>query len=184
MRYRGCLLYTSIKGRLYGLNASGPAPQALSIETLKQQGCYEIPSLGWVPVTVPGAPSAWAELSNRFGQLPLAKVLAPAISYAEEGYPVAPGTAQQWAKNYRRYAKEAEGEEFKFWFDTFAPLGRAPLPGERWRLAAQARTLKLIAETDAEAFYRGELAEKIDAFSRSYGGFLRQPCLLYTSRCV
>lgn len=170
-----CLAW--IKGRLYGLNASGPAPQALSIETLKQQGCYEIPSLGWVPVTVPGAPSAWAELSNRFGQLPLAKVLAPAISYAEEGYPVAPGTAQQWAKNYRRYAKEAEGEEFKFWFDTFAPLGRAPLPGERWRLAAQARTLKLIAETDAEAFYRGELAEKIDAFSRSYGGFLRQPDL-------
>ena len=146
-----CLAW--IKGKLYGLNASGPAPQALSIETLKQQGCYEIPSLGWVPVTVPGAPSAWAELSNRFGQLPLTKVLAPAISYAEEGYPVAPGTAQQWAKNYRRYAKEAEGEEFKFWFDTFAPLGRAPLPGERWRLAAQAR--KLIAETDA-AFIAGD----------------------------
>ncbi|NLG86759.1 MAG: gamma-glutamyltransferase family protein [Firmicutes bacterium] len=167
-----CLAW--IKGQLYGLNASGPAPASISIEKLQQKGYDEIPALGWVPVTVPGAPSAWAELVTRFGRLPLTKVLAPAIRYAEEGYPVAPGTAEQWAKRYQRYAKEAKGEEFQFWFDTFAPHGRAPSPGEIWRSPDHAKTLQLIAETNGEAFYRGELAEKIDAFSRSYGGYIRQ----------
>jgi gamma-glutamyltranspeptidase/glutathione hydrolase len=132
------------------------------------------PPLGWLPVTVPGAPSAWAKLIERFGRLPLTTVLTPAITYAEEGYPVAPGTADNWDKLYRRYAKEATRDEFKFWFDTFSPLRRAPLPGEIWRCSDMARTLQLIAETGGEAFYRGELAEKIDAFSRSYGGYIRE----------
>ncbi len=166
-----CLAW--IEGNLYGLNASGPAPLAISIEKLKQKGYNNIPALGWVPVTVPGAPSAWAELVAQFGQLPLTKVMAPAIRYAEEGYPVAPGTAENWAKRYRWYAGKAKGEEFKFWFDTFAPSGRAPLPGEIWRSPEQAHTLQLIAETGAEAFYRGELAEKIHDFSCASGGFIR-----------
>lgn len=167
-----CLAW--IKGQLYGLNASGPAPKALSRSALKRQGYDKIPLLGWVPVTVPGTPAAWAALNKRFGKLPLTQVLAPAIYYAEEGYPVAPETARLWSKAYLNYAAHATRDEFKPWFDTFAPLGRAPYPGEIWRSPAHAASLRLIAETEAEAFYRGELAEKIDAFSRAYGGFLRQ----------
>ncbi|HCX78270.1 MAG TPA: gamma-glutamyltransferase, partial [Firmicutes bacterium] len=73
------------KGKLQGLNASGPAPRSISPEKLKKAGITEIPRYGFVPVTVPGAPGAWAECSRRFGALPLTEVLAPAIDYARKG---------------------------------------------------------------------------------------------------
>ncbi|HEX6923502.1 MAG TPA: gamma-glutamyltransferase, partial [Bacillales bacterium] len=121
-----------MKGELHGLNASGPAPQNLSIEKLKEAGYEEIPKLGWVPVTVPGAPSAWAALSQRFGRLPLTEVLQPAIDYAENGYPLSPTLAKFWKGGYNTYSKLLKGEAFKSWFDTFAPEGRPPVAGEVW----------------------------------------------------
>lgn len=163
-----------VKGELHGLNSSGPAPQALSIETLKERGIEELPTHGFVPVTVPGAPAAWAELSRRFGKLPLTETLAPAIRLAEEGYPVSPILGKFWAGAYRIFKQRLQGDEFSNWFKTFAPEGRAPKVGEMWSSKDHASTLRAIAETNAEAFYKGEIADKIDAFSREYNGFIRK----------
>lgn len=161
------------QGQLYGLNASGPAPRGISLEALKKQGYTEIPRYGFVPVNVPGAPAAWAALAERFGRLPLSQVFAPAVEYAEQGYPVSSILSRQWNRAWEIYKQNLKGEEFRAWFSTFAPGGRAPRAGELVRLPDHARTLRLIAETNGEAFYRGELAEKIDAFSRQHGGYLR-----------
>jgi gamma-glutamyltranspeptidase / glutathione hydrolase len=161
------------KGKLYGLNASGPAPRNLSVEALKKAGIEKIPQYGFVPVTVPGAPAAWSELSVKFGKLPFTEVLRPAIEYAENGYPITPVLGTNWVRYFKKYSKKLKGSEFQSWFDTFAPEGRAPEIGEIWRSPDHAKTLQSIAETKAESFYRGELAEKMDQFSRQYGGYLR-----------
>ncbi|HAI21978.1 MAG TPA: gamma-glutamyltransferase [Clostridiales bacterium UBA8153] len=161
------------EGKLHGLNASGPAPGAISIDAVRRRGHAEMPRLGLIPVNVPGAPAAWAELSRRFGRLPLTAALAPAIDYAEHGYPLSPVLAGAWRRSFEHYRQAASGEEFRPWFETFAPGGRAPETGEMWASPGHAATLVAIAETGAEAFYRGHLAEQIDAFSRKHGGFLR-----------
>lgn len=163
-----------VNGKLHGLNSSGPAPQSISIDALNRAGVTEIPKYGFIPVTVPGAPGAWAELNRKFGRLPLTEVLAPAIEYAEKGYPVSPTTGYYWQRAFENYKKALQGDQFRHWFETFAPDGRAPETGELWRSPDHARTLQRIAETGAEAFYRGEFAERIDAFSRQYGGYIRQ----------
>ncbi|ACL21883.1 Gamma-glutamyltransferase [Desulfitobacterium hafniense DCB-2] len=162
------------KGRLHGLNASGTAPASLSGHDLIKAGHQEMPQYGWIPVTVPGAPAAWAALSERFGRLPLTEVLKPAIDYAEQGYPVSPVLGQNWQIAYTKYAQELKGEEYESWFKTFAPQGRAPFIGEIWRSPDHARSLAQIAASKAQAFYKGDLADRIDAFSQKYGGYLRK----------
>ncbi|WP_170295471.1 gamma-glutamyltransferase family protein [Chengkuizengella sediminis] len=162
------------KGELHGLNATGPAPKKISINALKEMGYNTIPDYGWIPVTVPGAPCAWSKLSNQFGKLSLKEVLEPAIHYAENGYPISPILGKYWDMAYNRYKKHLIGPEFKPWFDTFAPKGRAPKIGEMWGSIEHAKTLKSIAETNGESFYRGELAQKIISFSKLYGGFLTE----------
>ena len=169
--------------QLYGLNASGPAPALISADKIKEAGHTEMPSLGWLPVTVPGAPAAWAELSGRWGNLSLKENLTPAIEYAKEGFPLSPVTAEVWNKVALKY--EAVGREARLqgsekpvellqeWFRTFSPGGRTPKAGEVACFPDHASTLLSIAESKAESFYKGELAEKIDAFSRKTGGFLR-----------
>lgn len=161
-----------IKGKLHGLNASGPAPKSISIEALKERGIEKMPTHGWMPVTVPGAPSAWAELSRRFGRLPLKDVLQPAIDYAEKGYPLTPILGKYWQYAYNRFKQILTDDQFQHWFETFAPDGRAPEIGEIWRSEGHAATLRAIGETDGESFYRGGIAEKIDAFSKKYNAFL------------
>ena len=159
-------------GALHGLNASGPAPAAVSREALVAQGLREMPARGWIPVTVPGAPAAWAQLADRFGRLPLTDTLAPAVAYAERGYPLSPVLARYWGAAFRAY-RRASDPLLDPWFATFAPEGRAPRAGELWRSPGHARTLQAIAETRAAAFYQGEIAERIDAWSRAHDGFLR-----------
>ncbi len=161
-----------VKDKLYGLNSSGPAPKNLSIEKVKDLGFDKMPEHGFIPLTVPGAPAAWAELSARFGKLSLKDTLEPAVKYAREGYPVSPVTAKAWNKSFQQYKEKLSAEEFKEWFKVFAPAGRAPRAGEIWSSEAHARTLTEIAETEAESFYRGELAAKIDKFSAAYNGFI------------
>lgn len=161
------------EGKLHGLNASGPAPKGISCEALKEAGYEEMPKYGFVPVTVPGAPASWAALSERFGKLPFEQLLEPAIQYAEEGYPLSPILGKFWKSAYENYSKNLKGEEFKAWFETFAPNGRAPEIGEVWRSPDHAKTLQSIAETKAASFYQGELAKKIDQFSKQYGGYIR-----------
>jgi gamma-glutamyltranspeptidase / glutathione hydrolase len=160
------------KGKLHGLNASGPSPQSISIGAVKERGHEKMPVHGWVPVTVPGAPAAWAELSRKFGRLPLKKVLQPAIEYAEEGYALTPTLGKYWKSAYKKFKQMWKDEEFQHWFDTFAPNGRAPETGEVWRSEGHAATLRSIGETNAESFYQGELADKIDALSKKYNAFL------------
>jgi gamma-glutamyltranspeptidase / glutathione hydrolase len=162
------------KGELHGLNASGPAPKNISIDAVKERGYDKMPQHGWLPVTVPGVPAAWAALSKRFGRLSLTEVLKPAIEYAENGFPISPILGKYWNQAFQAYKKNLTGEEFVSWFETFAPKGRAPKIGEIWASEGHAKTLRLIAETDAESFYRGEIAEKIVSFSKQYDGFLNE----------
>lgn len=162
------------KGKLYGLNASGLAPQSISIEKIRNRGYNSMPTYGFEPVMVPGAPAAWAACSSRFGKLPLTEVMRPAINYAEHGYPLSPGLAKNWCLAYQKFKKIFQDKMFEPWFKTFASKDRALEAGEVWASPDHAKTLQRIAETGAEAFYRGDLAEKIDRFSRMNGGFIRE----------
>ncbi len=161
------------RGKLYGLNASGAFPQSISLDKILAAGHQTMPSAGWLPVTVPGAPAAWQALVERFGNCSLSEVLKPAITYAAEGYPVPAFIANEWQKHYQSAKTTLHEAQYESWFKTFAPLGRAPLAGEIWRSEAMAKSLRQIAETKAKAFYQGELAEKIDRFSRENGGDIR-----------
>ena len=157
-------------GRMYGLNSSGPAP-ALADAAFLREKYGRMPAHGWYPVNVPGIPAAWAALNGRFGRLSLAETLSAAIGYAEGGFPVEPVSAKFWQSGCETYS--ALGDEFGPWMDTFAPKGHAPRAGEIVRLPQHGESLREIAETNAESFYRGRLAGKIDAASRAGGGWLR-----------
>ena len=170
------IVWSAREGKLFGLNASGPAPMLASAETILAEGKDQngkMPTHGWTPVTVPGAPAAWAALSGRFGALPLSSALAPAVGYARDGYPCPPHLAASWGAAFEHYRAKLTEPCFEAWFRTFAPHGRAPEVGEIVRLPDHADSLEAIGESGAEAFYRGALARKIDAESRKYGGYLR-----------
>jgi len=159
-------------GELHGLNASGAAPEALTLEALAERHGGEMPRHGWTPVTVPGAVRGWADLHARFGRLPFAEVLAPAVHLAREGYPLSPVLASGWARATRIY-QTLNLPIMEEWFRVFAPDGFTPAPGALWRSEGHARTLESIAATNGAAFYEGELAERIDAHARATGGLLR-----------
>lgn len=162
-----------IKDKLYALNGSGYAPKNLTAEVLAEQGVTEkIPYRGWQSVNIPGAVSAWAELHKRFGRLPFAKLCEPAIYYAEEGYPMSPLIQKLWDESVALFEEYKDKEEFCGWFPTFAPDGKAPEVGQLVKLPDHGKTLRQIAETSGEAFYRGEVADTIAAFSEKTGGFI------------
>jgi gamma-glutamyltranspeptidase / glutathione hydrolase len=153
---------------LQGLNASGLSPQAWTPEYFdrKYGAGSSLPLRGWDAVTVPGAVGGWVALSKRYGKLPFADLMAPAIEIAERGYAVPVVVQGKW-----RLASKVEGLVSQPGFaEAFLPKGRAPEVGEVFRFAAAARTLRLIAETNGEAFYRGEIAEATAAFARETGG--------------
>jgi gamma-glutamyltranspeptidase / glutathione hydrolase len=147
--------------QLHGLNASGRAPAAWTPEYFSGKA---VPLVGWNSVTVPGAVSGWVQLHARFGKLPFAKLFEPAISYGRDGFLVSPTIAGQWA------AQVAFLHDQPGFADAFVPDGRAPLPGELFRFPAHAATLEKIADTNGEAFYRGELAKAMAAHSEANGG--------------
>ncbi len=182
------LVWSEKEKRLFGLNSSGPAPMLASVERILAEGRDvngKMPTLGWTPVNVPGAPMAWAELVRRFGRRTLAEDLAPAVAYAREGYPCAPNLAAVWREAFEQYQSCLKGPEFAAWFRTFAPEGRAPEAGDLIRLPDHADTLEAIGATWAQDFYSGELARRIDAESRKYGGLLRYEDLAaYEARWV
>ena len=175
------LVWIEKEKKLYGLNASGKAPMLADAQKIRDMGYKEMPITGWHTVMVPGAPAAWAALSQRFGRLPMTETFKPAISYAENGYPLSPVISKLWEKEFNRLSKEREdprvkahSDNFEELFRVFMPNGRPPKAGEVWKSKDHASTLKLIAQTKADAFYKGELADKIDAFARKTGGFIRK----------
>lgn len=159
-------------GRLYGLNSSGPAPALADADFLRER-FGKVPAQGWYGVNVPGIPAAWAEASRRFGRLPFAELFTSAISYAEEGYPVAPVVSRLWADDYATFRPLRGETEIAPWFDTFTVDGKAPRAGQIVKLPELGQTLRELASTDCESFYRGELARRIDDWSRRSGGWLR-----------
>ncbi|MCU0951329.1 MAG: gamma-glutamyltransferase family protein [Burkholderiaceae bacterium] len=154
--------------QLHGMNASGIAPAAWSLEFFRSRYGDDLqatrPLRGWDTVTVPGAVAGWALLHGKLGHLPFADVLAPAIDYAERGFAVSPVTQDKW-----RMA-EPLLKDYPGFAEHFLPRGRAPQVSEHFKLAGAARTLKLIADTKGEAFYRGEIAAAIAAYARDTGG--------------
>lgn len=160
-------------GKLYGLNGSGPSPASATIERLKERGFTEVPAYGTLSSDVPGCVAAWSAVHKRFGSLSFKDVLAPAIRYAAEGFVVSPTVALLWERAYRLYAGMKEDPQYAPWFETFSPEGRAPRAGEIFRSPDMAKTLLRIAETEGEAFYRGEIAEAIGRFYEDHQGFLR-----------
>jgi len=152
--------------RIVGLNASGRSPSSWTVKHFSKY--HTMPVTGWDSVTVPGAVSAWVELSKRYGQLEFKELFEPAIKYAENGFLVAPITAQYWRSLSKMYRKPM----FSDFFTTFMPNDKSPLAGELFRFPAQAKTLRLIAETEGEAFYRGELAKKIISHAKETGGIM------------
>lgn len=162
------------QGELHGLNASGPSPASISLDKVLAEGHTKMPTYGLLPVTVPGTPASWAALSERFGRLPLSEVLAPAIHYAEHGFPVSPTISAYWKLGQDNIGQQNPPELFAPWAELFAPGGKTPRSGELWRSPGHAQTLRSIAETNAESFYRGELAERIGAYFKEQGGYLTQ----------
>ena len=155
-----CILWDGKK--LHGLNASGRSPAAWNLDRFK--GKTAMPTRGWDAITVPGAVSAWVALSERFGKLPFADLFEPAIRYAADGYMVSPTISRLWA-NQVPQLRDVPG-----FAEHFMPRGRAPEAGEKFTAPAHARTLRRIAETRGEAFYKGDLAQSMAAHARQHGG--------------
>jgi gamma-glutamyltranspeptidase / glutathione hydrolase len=154
---------------LHGLNASGCAPAAWTPAYFHSRHGEAMPTRGWDAVTVPGAVAGWVALSERFGRLPLAEVLQPAIAVAERGYAVPVIVASKWAA-----AAEVQDLVKQPGFaQTFLPHGRAPHPGERFTMPGAARTLRAIAATNGAAFYEGEIAQALAAHAAAHGGAMR-----------
>ena len=169
------IVYSAKENKLYGINGSGRSPLGLSYDAMKSElaklHSETIPPRGMLPISVPGCVDAWAELHKKFGKLKLSDDLAPAIRYAEEGFPVTDLIAYYWSFGPRLY-KGLPGA----FVETYTLDGkeRTPGKGDIFKNPDLARTLRLIGEKGRDAFYKGEIADKIDAFMRANGGFLRK----------
>src|SRR5437588_1280041 len=169
------IVYSAKENKLYGLNGSGRSPLGLSYEQMKVEldklNRKTIPPLGMLPISVPGTVDAWAELHKKFGKLKLSDDLATAIRYAEDGFPVTDLIAYYWAFGPRLY-KGLPGAFLETY--TLDGKSRTPAKGDIFKNLALAKTLRLIGEKGRDAFYKGEIADKIDKFMRAAGGFLRK----------
>lgn len=169
------IVYSAKENKLFGINGSGRSPLSLSYDQMKAELAKlhreTIPPAGMLPISVPGTVDAWAELHKRFGKLKLSDDLAPAVQYAEQGFPVTELIAYYWAFGPRLY-KGLPGAFSETY--TLDGKGRTPAKGDIFKNPALAKTLRLIGEKGRDAFYKGEIADKIDAFMRANGGFLRK----------
>ena len=192
------IVYSAKENKLYGINGSGRSPLSLNYDAMKTEleklqkppspqsspwsgrggreapgegRALKIPPFGMLPISVPGCVDAWAELHKKFGKLKLSDDLAPAVRYAEEGFPVTDLIAYYWAFGPRLY-KGLPGAFAATY--TLDGKGRTPGKGDIFKNPDLARTLRLIGEKGRDAFYKGEIADKIDAFMRANGGFLRK----------
>ena len=152
------MVYTSRTKKLEGLNASGRAPRALSVDYFRARNITEIPLAGMEPITVPGAFDGWVALLEKYGTMKLADLLAPAIDYAEQGFPIMEKTAADWEPEVGKLERSEAARS------TYLVDGRAPRPGEVFKQPNLARTFRELARGGREAFYRGAIAKQaIDA---------------------
>ena len=151
--------------KLVGLNASGRAPLALTIDKVPPEKDGTIPLYSPYSWTVPGCADGWFSLHDRYGKLPMSRVLAPAIRFASEGFPLSPVIASDWERSVARF-KDKPG-----FADVFMPGGRAPHDGEIFKNPALAKTLKLLADKGRDAYYQGPIAEALVRYSKANGGF-------------
>jgi len=191
------IVYVARENKLYGINGSGRSPLGLSYDAMKSElaklHSETIPPRGMLPISVPGCVDAWGELHKRFGKLKLSDDLAPAIRYAEEGFPVTDLIAYYWAFGPRLYeglpgafvatytlpmesARPRAGQSPNRREGAPSPNAerRTPGKGDIFKNPDLARTLRVIGEEGRDAFYKGEIADKIGAFMRTNGGFLRK----------
>ena len=161
------IVWDASKQELTGLNASGRSPKSLDLQYFKDQGLDSIPPRGPLPVSVPGTVDGWFELHGKYGRLPMDEVLAPAITYASNGFPVSEYIAYGWALNAENL------KEFPGFADTFMPDGKSPGKGQLFKNPRLANTYQTIANEGRDAFYKGEIAKKIDSYMTEHGGFLR-----------
>src|SRR5262245_54312680 len=156
--------------KLYGLNASGRSPKSLTLDRLREElrklNRTTIPPFGPLPVSVPGAVDGWFELHSKFGKLPMKELLQPAIAYARNGFPVTEVIAQGWAANARVLSK------YPNFAATYMPGGKPPGKGDIFRNPDLANTLNAIADGGRDAFYKGDIAQRIEKYMRANGGYL------------
>jgi len=160
------IVWDAEKGELTGLNASGRSPESLTLQHFRDLGMEGIPYLGPLTVSVPGAVDGWYELHGRYGRLPMSDLLAPAISYAEEGFPVTQFIANLWQENVE------SRQDFAGVKEVYMPGGAAPKTGDVFKNPNLANTYKKIAAGGRDAFYKGDIAKSIDAYMAEHGGFL------------
>lgn len=156
--------------KLYGLNASGRSPQKLTLEYFEKEGLDKIPSHGPLPVSVPGAVDGWFELHTKFGSKPMSEILAPAIDYAENGFPLTELIAWYMQRSIPYYSSKG----FPNIEDTYITQngGKLPDEGEVYKNPFLANTYRKIAEGGRDAFYKGDIAKIIGNFVTDQGGFL------------
>ena len=162
------MVWDSKTRKLYGLNASGRSPYGLTLQYFKQHGLTSIPPTGPLPISVPGCVDGWFTLHERFGKLPMTDVLAPAIRYASEGFPLSELIAFYWAGGGRKLKDQPNFAK------TYLPGGRAPKKGDIFKNPDLASTLTTIADRGRDAFYRGELTSVMVSFCEREGCFLRE----------
>ncbi|HCE59095.1 MAG TPA: gamma-glutamyltransferase [Prolixibacteraceae bacterium] len=151
--------------KLYGLNGSGRSPYELKLQYFKENGFTKIPALGPLSVSVPGCVDGWFELNKKFGKKPMSEILAPAVKYAREGFPVSEVIAYYWQSNSRSLQK------YPGFAEIYMPGGKAPAKGEIFKNPFLANTLEKIGKEGRDVFYRGEMAEKMVKYLRENGGF-------------
>ena len=160
------IVYWAKTGELKGLNASGRAPQALNLEYFQKKGMKRVPPVGMEPITVPGAFDGWCTLRDKYGTMPLAELLQPAIGYAENGFPVMEKAAEDWV------AEEGKLKRTPAAAETYLVDGRAPHPGEIFKNPHLAATLRTLAQGGRNALYNGPVGRAMVDYFQKNGGFI------------
>ena len=164
------IVWGADNGRLAGLNGSGRSPKALTLEHFADHGLEQVPGRGPLSVSVPGAVDGWFTLHERFGRLPMPEILAPAIDYAKNGFPVSELIAHYWDLNARYFVEHAAYPGFR---ETYMPGGKVPAKGDIFRNPRLATTYEKIAAGGRDAINEGAIAPKIDYYKNQHGGVLR-----------
>ncbi len=167
------LVWSAKEGKLYGLDGSGVAPMALNADAVHAAGYTKMPQTGWLTTMVGGAPSAWAELRRKFGTKSMSELMAPAIGYAKDGFNIPVNVAPQWKADTTRFSAVATENPAAYapWFAYYTKNGTPYAASDVFTHPDYAKTLESLAASDCESYYRGEIMEKIVAFSNETGGY-------------